>query len=387
MKRPGYTGFFYTLSAAYMYKIAIIGGGPAGLTAAIHLSREGEEVMLFEKQTYPHHKVCGEFLSNEIVPYFEKLNIPLQSLGPKGIQRLVYTHESGKTLEAELPLGGLGISRYALDHLLYQKALENGVVVKQEKVMKVAYKEAHFELETLQGQYKAEFVLGAYGKRDQLDRLLNRSFFQRPAPWVGIKAHYLHKGFPDDLVELHHFKGGYCGLSRTESGAVNLCYLAHYNSFKKHPDPGTFLQESLGSNPYLKSFLREAEPLFDRPLSIGQVSFSKKEPVKDHIVMIGDTAGLIHPLCGNGMAMAIGSARIAANALLEQIRNKSRDRVEFEKQYQHLWKKEFSNRLMTGKWLQRIIMDARLSALSHHILSRMPFLLPHLIRKTHGKAT
>jgi len=57
------------------YDVIIVGGGLAGLTAAIHLSKAKHTVLVLEKNTYPHHKVCGEYVSNEILPYLEYLGI------------------------------------------------------------------------------------------------------------------------------------------------------------------------------------------------------------------------------------------------------------------------------------------------------------------------
>ncbi len=341
--------------------------------------------MVFEKEEYPHHKVCGEYLSNEIMPYFESLDIPLDSVNPKVIQKFNYSSVNGKLLETTLPLGGFGVSRYALDFLLYRTALENHIVVKNEKVISVHFNADHFKVETSQKSYEAEFVLGAYGKRGTLDKELNRYFFNTAAPWVGIKSHYENSDFPDDLVALHNFKGGYCGLSKTETGAVNMCYLATYESFKEYRNPETFRENVLRKNPFLNHFFSEATELFEKPLSIAQISFSKKKTVEDHILMIGDTAGLIHPLCGNGMAMAVNSAKIASEVILKYLQEKPLDRKEMEKEYERRWKQEFSRRMLAGKWLQKILQKELLAEISQGILSVMPFLLPAIIKQTHGR--
>ncbi|WP_093112702.1 NAD(P)/FAD-dependent oxidoreductase [Salinimicrobium catena] len=366
-------------------EVIIIGGGPAGMTAAIHLAKNGIKTTVFEKETFPRHKVCGEYLSKEILPYFGELDVNLNDLKPKDITRMRYSSLNGRTLSTELPLGGLGVSRYGLDDLLYRTAVRSGVIVKEEKVSAVDFSDDHFIVNTSENTYKSRFVLGAYGKRDLLDKQLGRSFFQKPAPWVGIKSHYEKNDFPDDLVELHNFKGGYCGLSKTETGAVNVCYLATYKSFRKMKDPELFREKVLRKNPFLDEFFSEAKEIFEKPMSIAQISFRRKESVENHMLMIGDTAGLIHPLCGNGMAMAIQSARIASEVILKQIQQKSPIREMMEKEYEQRWQKEFNRRLTAGRYLQKVLLNDTLSNLSQKALLKMPFLLPKIIEQTHGK--
>lgn len=343
------------------------------------------DIVVFEKEEYPHHKVCGEYLSKEVAPYLRSLGISLDSLNPKNIVRFNYSNNEGKILETKLPLGGLGISRYELDNLLYHKACEKGVEVKKEKVTSVNFMGDHFTVKTQHNTCQAEIVLGSYGKRDTLDKELNRNFFSKPAPWIAIKSHYEKSDFPDDLVALHNFNGGYCGLSKTESGAVNVCYLATYKSFKRYKKPEAFRENVLRKNPCLDHFFLEATELFEKPLSIAQVSFSKKTAVKDHILMIGDTAGLIHPLCGNGMAMAVKSAQLAAEVILQYYQKKSLERAEMERKYEQRWKQEFNRRILIGRCLQKIMQKESLAKVSQAVLSSMPFLLPAIIKQTHGR--
>lgn len=367
-------------------EVIIIGGGPAGLTAAIHLARNNVATVLFEKEEFPHHKVCGEYLSREILPYLKEFGVPLEEFYPdNNITRLLFSTTAGKAVESNLPLGGIGISRYALDHLLYQKALESGVSIIQETVTTADFKNDIFEVCTAREKYLSPFVLGAFGKRSVLDKYLHRLFFKKPAPWLAVKAHYSNEDFPKDLVALHNFKGGYCGLSRTETGAVNVCYLATYKSFKPHKDPEIFRKEVLEENPYLQDFFRKSAPVFDQPLTIAQVSFEEKAPVENHILMLGDAAGLIHPLCGNGMAMAIHSARIASGLVLKALRNPGIPRFQIEIEYARQWNLSFRSRLRTGRLLQRILLSQQLSGISQRLAATFPFLLPQIIKRTHGQ--
>jgi len=228
--------FEYLDSSIVMYfNVIIIGGGLAGLTAAMHLRKEGLRVLVVEKNTYPNHKVCGEYVSNEVKPYLEYLGIDLDSVGVVAIDTLQISTRSGKAIKTKLPLGGFGISRYALDNLLYKNALELGVEFTFKTVADVLFDNDKFEI-TLSSNTKlvGNVVIGAFGKRSNLDKKLNRKFIQQKSPWLGVKCHYNYKDFPENLVALHNFYGGYGGLSKTEDGSVNFCYLTNFKSFQKH---------------------------------------------------------------------------------------------------------------------------------------------------------
>lgn len=366
--------------------IAIIGGGLAGLTAAIHLARKKLRVTLYEKEDYPCHKVCGEYLSREVIPYLRSLSLDLSILEPVEITRLVYSTPSGRTVKAALPLGGIGISRYALDHYLMKQAELAGVEILNSTVTDVNFNGNSFSINVgKKDEVFADLVLGAFGKRSSLDRNMERKFMEEKTGWLAVKNHYKLDSYPSNTVSLHNFRGGYCGLSKTETGAVNVCYLATYSSFKKYKDPEKFRVEVLHKNPFLKTFFQNSTPLLEHNKTIAQIFFGKKSLVEDHILMLGDAAGMIHPLCGNGMAMAMHSARIASESILRHYTGNAFDRKALEKEYRDKWNNLFRSRLTTGKILQKILLNPFLAEASQNLIKTFPILLPQIITKTHGK--
>lgn len=365
--------------------VCIIGGGLAGLVSAIHLAQHQIEVVLIEKYTYPRHKVCGEYVSNEVLPYLKTLGIDVFKNGAKRITNLNLSHQNGKTLQQNLPLGGFGISRYALDKLLAEKAIQDNVKLIHDEVFSLKLEKNIFNIKAKEHHIQADFVISAHGKRSGLDKTLNREFINQKTPWIGIKAHYKTKNFDESLVELHNFQGGYCGLSMVENGHINLCYLVHQDAFKNYKSIEKFNQNGLTQNPYLKNFLQQSEPVFENHLSISQISFQNKPSVSNHVLYAGDAAGLIHPLCGNGMAMAIHSAKLVSEELVKYFENIHQNRISVEKAYKHQWQVNFKKRLFFGKVIQQILLKPDLSSKLINLLSGSPFLLKQLIKQTHGK--
>ncbi|QMW01970.1 NAD(P)/FAD-dependent oxidoreductase [Spirosoma foliorum] len=368
----------------YDADVLIIGGGLAGLTAGIHLAQANVRVILIEKHAYPQHKVCGEYVSNEVLPYLQQLGVSVNEFNPSQLSRFLFSTASGKTIESNLPLGGFGLSRYTFDNLLYKKALESGVTGIQAQVVDVQFTNDSFVVTTSDDKsYTAQLVIGAYGKRSSLDKRLHRAFIEKESPWMGVKAHYRAE-FPSDLVSLHNFQGGYCGLCQVENGIVNACYLVNYSSFKKYKSIDSFQHEVMNQNPFLKDFFSKATPLFNKPLTISQISFSKKQPIENHLLMCGDTAGVIHPLCGNGMAMAIHSAKICSELVITYLHTPEMTRATLEKYYIHAWNKEFTTRLTAGRLLQSVLQNATAASVLLNGLQLTPAILPLIIKQTHG---
>lgn len=364
------------------WDIVIVGGGLAGLTCALHLAQHSCKVALIEKTPYPQHRVCGEYVSNEVLPYLQSLGVDPLKAGAKFIDTFQISNKQGKILESSLPLGGFGISRYAFDLLLYETVKDN-ITVLFETVEAIDFKNENFHISTQENNYSATYLVGAYGKRANLDIKLQREFIQQKSPWLAVKAHYTYD-FPENKVALHNFEGGYCGLSKTETDAVNACYLTTYASFKRFGNITDFQNKVLSVNPHLKHFFKHAQPLFEKPLTISQISFSEKEIVQNHILMIGDSAGLIHPLCGNGMAMAIHSAKIAATLLLQHLQEGSFTRLELENNYKKQWKKTFSKRLANGRNIQTLLLRPMATRVGFSIAAAFPHILPSIIKRTHG---
>ncbi|CAM4332447.1 NAD(P)/FAD-dependent oxidoreductase [Zobellia roscoffensis] len=368
------------------YDVIIVGGGLAGLTAAIHLAKVGHAVLVFEKEAYPHHKVCGEYVSNEVLPYLISLGVDLKDHGAISIDTLKFSTVKGIVLETKLPLGGTGISRYAFDNLLYKKAVSLGVDFVFKIVSEIRFQGAVFKMVTIDNEtYTSRILIGAYGKRGALDKQLNRSFIQQKSSWLAVKSHYRLDSFPENEVGLHNFKGGYGGLSKTESGAINFCYLTSYKSFQLEKDIEKFNTRVVQKNPILEEFLTHAEPLFESPLTIAQVSFHAKSPVEQHVIMCGDTAGLIHPLCGNGMAMAIHSAKIASECIDAFLSGNEIDRIKMEGAYVKKWNRTFKRRLWFGRQLQSVLLNPTWSSFAMALVVKQPWLLKQLIKNTHGK--
>lgn len=368
------------------YDIIIIGGGLAGLCNAIHLSKFGKKVLLVEKNEYPKHKVCGEYISNEVLPYLQFLEINPFDFGAVKIDNFKLSTTKNNLITAKLPLGGFGISRYTLDFELYKKAKENGVKIVQDSVLDVAFKNDVFTVNTKENHiFTTKICIGAFGKRSLLDVKMERDFIKKKSPYLGVKIH-VKGNFPTDLVALHNFKGGYCGVSKVENDCINLCYITNFSSFKKYKNIDDFQEKVVFKNSFLKEIFKNSKALWEKPLTISQISFETKKPVENHLIMCGDAAGMIHPLCGNGMSMAIQAAQIASKLILNYLKGEIKTRKQLEKHYITEWNKQFKWRLKAGHFIAMLFRKDKIATVLLQILKRMPFLLPIIIKQTHGKS-
>jgi menaquinone-9 beta-reductase len=366
-------------------QIAIIGGGLAGLVSAISLARQGLAVTLLEKKSYPFHRVCGEYVSNEVLPFLRSIGADPAVLNPASISRFMLTSPKGNVLQTPLDLGGFGVSRYTLDQHLCQLAQDAGVQVRQHTtVQDVRFADNRFTLQLLgSGPLQADVVLGTYGKRSALDRQLNRSFFSQRSPYVGIKYH-LRYDMPRDLIALHNFADGYAGISAIEDGRYCFCYLTTRDNLRRHGTIPAMEQAVLQQNPHLRRIFAEAEFLYEQPEVINEISFATKTCVENHMLLCGDAAGMITPLCGNGMAMAIHGGKLAAEQVLRYATGQC-DRDGMENGYIQAWRRQFARRLQVGRTVQRLFGHPLLSEVAVGTLRHLPAGVRLIMRQTHGQ--
>lgn len=372
----------------FLYDVAVIGGGLAGLSLAIQCAQHNFKVVLFEKEIYPFHKVCGEYISMESWRFLQSLGVELESADIPLINKLQLSDVNGNIYSFKLPLGGFGISRYSLDFQLYKIALSKGVIIHTDsKVREVVFNNELFTISSGKVQVRAKIAAGCYGKRSNLDIAWKRPFTTQKTNslhnYIGIKYHVL-SSVNSDSIALHNFHNGYCGISAIEEGKSCLCYLTTAQNLKECGNSIKSLEDRiLFQNPQLKKIFNTVEFLYDQPLAISKINFDKKSQVQNHVLMVGDSAGMITPLCGNGMSMAMHAAKIAFECIARFL-NTETSRDKMENNYKNQWNKIFAKRLWIGRNVQKLLGGNRSTSLFIKTMHAVPSLAKLLIRSTHG---
>lgn len=364
------------------YQLIIIGGGLAGLSLAIQLAADDINVLLIEKGNYPRHKVCGEYISMESWDFVERMGIPLSSMNLPKISSLKISAETGLELKSNLDLGGFGISRYLLEELLYKRAVELGVqVLTNTKYVSYEKKGEDFLVETTAGTFKSNVLCGAFGK------YAPQKFYKKNEErhnWVGVKYHIQHD-HPNDEIVLHNFEGGYCGMSKIEEGKSCLCYIVRQEMLSAAGNNIAQLEKNvLRRNPHLQKIFTGAKFLYDKPQVISNVTFDVKEPTHKGVFYLGDSAGTIAPLSGNGMSNAFRSAYLLNKSLSSYFA----DEISMSQtllSYRKDWSEAFSSRIKTGRLMQHFFCKKNLNLASIRILKYAKPIHKFIIRKTHGE--
>jgi hypothetical protein len=202
--------------------------------------------------------------------------------------------------------------------------------------------------------------------------------------YIGVKYH-INLRFPSDTIALHNFENGYCGISKIEDDKCCFCYLTTANNLKKCNNSIIEMESRiLYQNPHLKKIFGAADFLMKEPVVISQISFERKALVENHILMIGDAAGMITPLCGNGMSMALHGSKIAAANILQFLQDNI-GRTGMERQYRFEWNQQFGKRMQAGRIIQSMFGKTGVTNLFLRTLRPFPKFITWLIRQTHGE--
>ena len=357
--------------------VAIVGAGPAGSTLAALVARRGVDVALIDRDDFPRDKLCGEFLSYDALPVLEKLGVTFDA--PQISRcRVVARH---RVYEFDFPAAARGVSRMFLDDLLFRTAIAAGARSFAGWTA-TSLRPLTIERNGEQQAIEAKTIVGAWGRWGRFDQQLGRTFVRnRSHRSFGFKRHYEVRG-PEDartrahVIELYSFRGGYLGVSPIENGQINICGLVHASrltGLKGRWD--SFVDTIRREEKQLDAMYARYEPAQESFLSSEPVIFRARSPVEEGVFMVGDASGIVDPLTGNGMAMAIQSAAVALPYIL------NRDADGYRRAHETFFRKRI-------RWSRRVAMILSRPALLDAALmaARSPRIGRFLLTQTRAEA-
>jgi flavin-dependent dehydrogenase len=300
--------------------VFVIGGGVAGCAAAIALRRGGSSVTLIEREPTPRHKVCGEFLSGEALEDLRALGIEAAALGAVPIP-YVRLAAARRAAEAPLPFPAASVTRKTLDTALIAEAVAAGVRVERGRSVEALSSATGGMWQAVLDDgtvCEAPAAFLATGKHD----LRGYARPKDPQRWVAFKMYYrLAPAQAAGLAgasELMLYPGGYGGIQPVEGGIANLCWVVQQRYLARVGNSWeNFLAKIQRDCPHLAMRLAGAEPLLDKPVAITHIPYGHiRRTTENGLYCIGDQAAVIPSFTGDGISIALHTARCAAAAFL-----------------------------------------------------------------------
>ena len=400
---------------ASFYDVLIVGGGPAGASAAIGLAAEGARVLLAEQERFPRAKLCGEFISPECLAHFERLGVAQRMAGAGGarVTETVFYSRRGMSVSVPSEWFGagrvaLGLSRAQMDARLLERAREVGVEVLEEtQAAGLLFEEKRVCAVSLKTgsrvrEIKALVTIDATGRarilarRVKADAETQSAGPPQRASLVAFKAHLEGAGGADGHCEIYFYPGGYGGLSQIEDGLSNLCFIAAARDVRAcKGNPERVMREIVAMN------RRAARTLFPARvqsewLAVSLDGFGRRRLVPAMgLLVVGDAASFIDPFTGSGMLMALESGEVAARVIARHLPHLRQaagtDRAgaplrELATDYRNHYNQRFNSRLRVCSLLRRAAFVPRLADAGIIALSASRGVRRAVARATRGPA-
>ena len=381
------------------YDAIIVGGGPAGATAAILLAQAGQHVALVEKARFPRRKVCGEFISASTWPLLGQLGVA-QSLrehaGP--VVRRVGIYAGAARLTAPLPpprqgevAGACAVGREALDTALLARAGAVGATLWQPWILTGYARDAAGYTCRVEDRdagrsraLHAPVLIAAHGSWES-GPLPTQDFRKAPHPsdMLGFKALFQGGNLPDDLMPLIAFPGGYGGMVGTQGNGISLSccirrdHLASLRARWPRPRAGDSVLAHISAHcAGVAATVSEAQ--LDGPwLAAGPIRPGIHGFGTGGLFTTGNATAEAHPIVAEGISMAIQSAFVLCDRLISRqgATLTQSALASIRREYASAWRRNFSSRLLASTFYAHLFMRPFSTRLAVAAMQQFPSLL------------
>jgi menaquinone-9 beta-reductase len=385
------------------YDVIIAGGGPAGASAAIHLATGGARVLLAEEKKFPRAKLCGEFISPECTPHFERLGVAERMLAasPARLSETVFYARQGTSVSvpsAWFGAGGvaLGLSRAEMDERLLRRASEAGAeVLEDAHVINLLFGKDRVEGVTIkhagsEARYRAPLTIDATGRTRALARRVDKSRNEtksRRASLIAFKAHLENARVAPGACEIYFYRGGYGGLSSIENGLSNLCFIASARAVRQCKADAERAMRTIVCQNRRAAYTLEKARACTPWLAVSLEGFGRHTvtPARG-LLSIGDAASFIDPFTGSGMLMALESGELAASVIGNHLgaTNPGTGLLELEARYRAAYQARFDSRLRICSLMRRAAFVPGLAQMAIRVCGLSDHLRHRLSRATRG---
>jgi flavin-dependent dehydrogenase len=282
-----------------MIDLLVVGGGPAGLATAIHGAKAGLEVVVVERRNGPIDKACGEGLMPHTLRQLDRLGVHPHGKTFRGISYL----EGRRHVEAPFRRGaGRGVRRTVLHSALLDAAADAGVRICHDEVGEISQDATSVRA----GSWRARYLAAADGLHSPIRRSLG---LERPSPGTrrwGIRRHYRTAPW-SDYVEVHWAPDAEAYVTPVADDCVGIAMLtSRRGGFDSHLARFPCLRDRVDGRPHEPD--RAAGPLRQRVSSRSA----------GRVLLVGDAAGYVDALTGEGLGLAFGAAELLVKAVVTE---------------------------------------------------------------------
>jgi len=277
--------------------VLVAGGGPVGLATALYAHRAGLEVAVLEPRPAPIDKACGEGLMPPALRALAELGVELPGRPLRGVRYVDGPHSA----QALFPGGaGRGVRRTALQGCLSELVASSGILVRQAALTELRQDEAGVRAAGLSARY----LVGADGLHSTVRRLAGLSLPSRPAARWGLRRHYRVAPW-SDLVEVHWSPSAEAYLTPIAHDQIGLAILSSERAS---------FDDQLARFPALARRLPATAG--SRVLGAGPLRQRTRARVAGRVLLVGDAAGYVDALTGEGITVGLTAARLLVDCLV-----------------------------------------------------------------------